>query len=206
MRTRQRAAYGAALLYVLTAAPAFACPVAADLDGAGIRFVGADGTAVIHRRASGALIDIDFVTSDTPGASRSSLFHGTYLHSFSEVDPAGQVAPNSIARFIRGGKEGDLPPPTPGLIWNGTHTFVDGADRFVEDVAITVGAPTTWTLGACSYRALPVVAITSADGQESYRETMTYLPDLGTAVLVAFQDPATAPDPYTYVDIRVEGQ
>lgn len=204
MRTRNRAAYGAALLYVLSAAPVWACPVAADLDGAGIRFVGADGSDEVHRRAEPDMVAIDYVTLGTLGGNRSVLVHGIYLHSFSDVDGSGAVVDGSLGVFTRPGKVTDLPLPVSGLTWSGGHSFTDATDTFTEAVSITVGAPTTWTLGACSYTALPVLAITSDGTQEIYRETMTYLPDLGTAVLVRFSD-SSGPSTYDYVDIGVDG-
>lgn len=204
MRTRQRAAYGAALLYVLTASAALSCPVASDIEGAGIRFIGADGADVVHRRLDANRVQADYIFPDEPGASRSILIHGVYVQWFGQVDGAGAVLDDSSGVFVRSETPEQMPMPEVGMTWRTDYVFQDGGGQINETMEIAVRNPTTWQLGTCSYDALPVETITTLADGYVYREFMTYLPDFGTAVLVGYTD-SDATDVYEYVDIAVEG-
>ncbi len=84
-----------------------------------------------------------------------------------------------------------------------TLTSDAGGSAAVEEaLTVTMEELTTWALGACSYTALPVEVATTSDS-ETCREVMTYLPDLGTAVLVEFADNDET-IPYVHVDICAE--
>lgn len=197
-----KAAIGAAVFSVL-AGTALACPVADDL-ATGIRFTGPDGTFVVHRRIAPDVVEIDYVAPDEPGFSRSTLVHGVYILSIANFDAAGLPIPDSSAQFDRAGKQSDLPVPSAGLSWTGSHDYVDGSGAYAETSMLTVGQPTTWALGPCTYTALSAAMTTEPEGGGTYTETMTYLPELGTAVFVAFDDPNGAGG-YTYTQISVEG-
>lgn len=202
MRTRTRAAYGAALFHVLTAGAALACPVAADLDGAGVRFIGADGSDVVHRRLDAERIEIDYVV-DGGAISRSILVHGVYLIWFGDLDPSGGVVADTGGVFSHSGKFSDLPLPVPGLVWESVYTFTDATGSYGESSVVSIAAPTTWTLGDCTLNALPATVVATVSDGATYTETMMYLPDLGTAVLMEFTDSGGA-DTYEYTAVRAE--
>lgn len=210
MRTGNRAADGAALLYVLTtstaaavfaASAASACPVAADLERSGIRFVGEDSD-VIHRRLDAEQIEIDYVVDNAP-LSRSVLAHGVYLVGYGDLDGGGEIAEGTSGSVTRPQTLSELPVPTPGLSWEGSYEFADSTGAYDESAAMSVGAPTQWNLGECSLSALMVrMAVSDSEGV-SYTETMMYLPDLGTAVLVGVND-SNGDTEYVYTEVRVE--
>ena len=202
MRPCKRAAYGATLFHVLTASAALACPVAADLDGAGIRFIGTDGSDVVHRRLDAARVEIDYVVDGVP-LSRSVLIHGVYPVWFGDIEPSGAIVLGTGGVFGRAGKVSDVPVPVSGLTWEGSYTFTNATGSYPETSVVSVGTPTTWTLGDCTLNALPVVAtVTGSDGV-TYSEDMTYLPDFGTAVLVGVTDTEGTVN-YEYGGVRTE--
>ncbi|OAN84548.1 hypothetical protein A8B78_06725 [Jannaschia sp. EhC01] len=202
MRPQTQSAQGAALLYALTASAALACPTAADLDGGGIRFIGADGADEVHRRLDAERIEIDYVVENQP-TSRSILAHGVYIVWYGDIDGAGAIVPGSGGVFARPDKLSTLPMPAPGLEWEGGYMFTDATGSYGESGALTVEAATTWTLGTCALTALPATMVVSGVDGPLYTEEMMYLPDLGTAVLVAVTDTA-GPTTYEYVAVRAE--
>ncbi|GAB5446619.1 hypothetical protein [Gymnodinialimonas sp.] len=202
MRTCTRTAPGAALLYVLSASAALACPTASDLNGAGVRFVGSDGADEVHRRLDAERIEIDYVV-DGGTLSRSVLAHGVHLLWYGDIDGAGAVVPDSGATAARAGKLSDLPVPAPGLTWEGSYAFTDATGTIEETGAMSVAEPTPWVLGDCTLTALPVTVVVSDTGGVAYTETMMFVPDLGTAVLVGVTD-SGGETAYTYTSVRAE--
>lgn len=202
MRKSLKGAHGAAFLCILSAGVAVACPAASDLEGAGIRFIGADGADVIHRRLDAERIEIDYAV-DNVQLSRSILAHGVYLLWFGDLDGAGVVVPGTGGVYGRGVKLSDLPVPEPGLTWEGSYTFTDSAGTYEESGALSVAAPTTWTLGDCTLDAFPVTMVISASDSVTYTETMMYLPAFGTAVLMGYTDTGGS-DTYEYTAVRAE--
>lgn len=200
MQTHIRAATGTALLYVITAGIAMACPAASDLNGAGIRFIGADGADEVHRRLDAERIEIDYVVEGAP-LTRSILVHGVYIVWHGDLDEAGRVVPGAGGVFARAEDLSDLPVPAPGLAWTGDYVFTDSSGSYTETGVLSVGAPTTWTLGDCTLTAMPAAMTVSDSEGPMYTETMMYLPDYGTAVLVEVRESEGSTD-YDYTAVR----
>lgn len=200
MRTRQRAAHGAALFYVLTALPALACPTAADVDGSGVRFANTDGESVLHRRVGPMHIQSDW-TAGSGYVSRATLIHGLFVESV--VDVTNGVTDRATeGTFIRSEPPEALPMPVPGLTWTGRHVFSDARGELEETLAITVGEARKVLFGLCSYDMYPVIMeFTGPD--DGYSENVQYFPGLGTSILVGGRDPS-GPFTYTYTQIFAE--
>ncbi|MEJ6388193.1 hypothetical protein [Gymnodinialimonas ulvae] len=193
---------------LMGAGGALACPTGADMDGAGVRFVGADGYDVVHRRLDANRVETTYFEAATPGdwASRSIIIHGVHVQWFANIDAQGRVEDGSATVFARETPISELPMPVVGMDWQGTYMVQETGQAPVrESIAMRAAGPTQWQVGRCTFEALEVIATaTAADGYR-YTETMMYLPDLGTAVLVDFLDDQGSA-PYSYIDAFAVGQ
>lgn len=184
------------------------CPIAADMDG-GVRFVGADGYDVVHRRMDAERVEATYFEAAAPTNwfSRSILIHGVHVQWFGNYDSAGQLEEGSGTIIAREIPQSDLPVPVPGLAWQGEHVFQQTGEAPLAEVTnLTVRGPMEWQLGTCTFTdALMVIAASSSADGYQYTETMMFVPELHTAVLVDFTDDQGS-SPYTYVAVRAEGQ
>ncbi|MEJ6391729.1 hypothetical protein V8J82_00595 [Gymnodinialimonas sp. 2305UL16-5] len=203
MRTRLYSTYGATLVSLLGAGAALACPVASDLEAGGIRFTTTDGSAEIQRRLDEHRIEVDFVIPNDPIVSRSITIHGTYLAWYGTILENGALERGSAGWVTRPMDLAEIPEPVAGEAWSTMQTFFDDAGGKVEERLIaSIGARTTWNLGACSYEAVPV-SITISTEDDTYTEQVMYIPALRTGVLTGYSD-SSGSGSYDYVDIAVE--
>lgn len=186
MRTCQRAAHGAALFYVLSAASALACPTAADMSGAGVRFTGPNGDRVTHSRIDPARTQADWTAGEDGFASRSILIHGTYVEAYGDL-LNGQIDPNTRGAVTRPTPAEAMPVPEPGLTWSTAQVFTDTGGAFNEQLEISVADAEKLILSGCEYEVFPVTMVITSGGTP-YTEEVTYFPSLGTGILVAVTD------------------
>ncbi|MEJ6391730.1 hypothetical protein V8J82_00600 [Gymnodinialimonas sp. 2305UL16-5] len=202
MRTRRRTAHGAALLYVLGAGPALACPAAADLEGPGIGFTTSDGLAEVHRRIDADRIEVGYHSVGPPDIHRNVFIQGVYLHSSGTFDADGVLEDGSSGWIKRDRAISDIPIPAAGQSWTMSQAEVrPGRDLENQQISSTVAAEFTWVLGACSYTALPVT-LTSQGGYQTLAQEFNYLRDLGAGILVGLSGETVAGG-FECVDISV---
>jgi hypothetical protein len=199
---------GGGLTLATTVAAMASCPIAADMDGEGVRFVGADGYDVVHRRLDAERVEARYFEAAAPNdwSSRSILIHGVHVQWFGNYDATGRLEDGSATILAREIPVSDLPVPVPGLNWQGEHVFQQTGEAPLSEVTnLSVRGPTEWQLGACTFEALMVIAANTSEDGYQYTETMMYVPELRTAVLVDFTDNESN-SPYTYIAVRAEGQ
>ena len=202
MRTSTRIANGTALLFVLSALPALACPTAVDLDGAGIRFANPQGETVTHTRLDPMRVQTDWSAGDAY-VSRAILVQGVFVETLVDLTN-GVVEPGSQGIYERSERPEALPLPVPGLTWTGRQVYRDRDGPVDETLDITVGDAIKVRFGDCTYDALPVtMAYRGPDG--GYSENVQYFPSLGTSLLVGGRD-QVGPYSYGYASVSVVGE
>ncbi|MCT4611617.1 MAG: hypothetical protein N4A70_20685 [Pelagimonas sp.] len=176
-----------ALPLCLIASFASACPTASDLTK-GIMVTLSDGGTELHKRAGGDRITV-FATFPDGDASMLEIYRGLYLVASMPVKNGLPV----VSELERFGSEAEIvqwPKPRPNAAWENATSSGGVA---------SAGASTTTTISGCDYVSFPV-QLTYADDPD-YTETYTYLPDLGTSLLIEARDPQRT-DRYEYVSIK----
>lgn len=147
MRTRTRTAHGAALLYVLSAAAASACPVAADL-ATGIRIDFDNGGHWIAQDMEGGAVEARFRWDPTYSEQVLSLHDGIYVTHLAIPDLEVEIA------FTHTPAVAMAPPPVPGAHWFTRVTADSESGPRLEAVDHTWGAEGTIEIGDCTYATL----------------------------------------------------
>lgn len=177
-----------------------ACPTADTLRKGAIVFTFDDETEV-HRRAPNGVVTIMSEPDAEGVALRSVLAHGVHVLQLADLID-GMVDQQTVWRFAFTVPQDQLPVPTPNATWKvGSTAYIDGTAED-EDITHTWGPLGKYTIGACTYDAIPVRV--DYDGEEyDHVEEMIYFPDLGTAILTSFSD-VEGRDSYTYTDMRAQ--
>ncbi|MEL6570664.1 MAG: hypothetical protein AAFQ64_03340 [Pseudomonadota bacterium] len=175
-----------------------ACPTADNLRKGAIVFT-VDGEAEVHTRAPNGVVTV-LSEPDAEGvAVRSILAHGVHVLQLADLID-GVVDHQTVWRFAFTLPQDQLPTPTPNATWQvGSTAYIDGTAED-EKIQHTWGPLGQYTIGACTYAAIPVRA--DYDGEEyDHVEEMIYFSDLGTAILTSYSD-VEGRESYTYTDIR----
>lgn len=181
--------------------PTFAqttCPTGETFRDTPIIFT-VDGEDEVHRRSPNGVITIDSAEEDDGVGLRAVMAHGIHVLQLADrID--GKVDANSVWRFLFPVAVADLPAPVAGKTWSTqVTTFIDG-EVGQEQVSHVWGQESTYTVGSCTFRSIPVRASYRADDY-SHTEDMMYFPDLGTAIFLTFIDSEWT-DNYTYTAVR----
>lgn len=175
-----------------------ACPTGDSFRDTPIVFT-VDGEDEIHRRAPNGVVTIDSAPDENGVAVRSIVAHGVHVLQLADVVD-GVVDQQSVWRFAFPVAIADLPAPAPGKGWEVTTTALIDGSSTTEQISHTWGKADVFTVGSCSYTAIPVTASYTGEDYD-HTEDMIYFPDLGTAILLSYRD-ADGADTYTYTDIR----
>ena len=186
-----------ALLFAVLAAPAVACPVAADLAN-GIRFTDAEGvTETFSADAPGLVTSLyDFKGRQT----RSVLLNGLYLVRIEELADGAPVPGSGVLMGFTD-PPGGRSEPDRGSGFATTLTTIDGDRTSSETMAVSFGPAAPLTIGACTYAAIPV-RFDYPGRKPKGHEIMTYLRDLGLAYMSAAGKDGAQDVRFTYVSVE----
>lgn len=184
-----------------TTASAERCPVAADMNGAGVVVTFADDSVVTYTRSGDTVLEV----SRFADASRDF-----WLESHRGVFPVadGQMRGDEPDRryVVQSSYPvplSDLPKLERGLVWSGNLKEIDssGVELGQSSLTVKVGGLRPKTVGGCDFPALPVETLfTGPDG--GYQATVDYIPELGIGVQTAGGPLNTLLDFYRPVEIR----
>ena len=171
----------------LACAPALAaerCPIAEDMDGAGVAVAFADGSVVTYARRDDTVLEI--TRFDDP---ERDFWLESHLGVYPLADGSmRRGAPDR--RYVVTSRYPvpleELPAPEVGMIWSGDLKEIDsnGVELGASSLSVKVSGLRPITLGECAYPAMQVETLfTSPDG--GYQATLDYIPDLGIGVQTA---------------------
>ena len=187
-------------LAVLLPPAALACPDAADMAAGGAELTLEEGAVVRLMPAGDGIVVDETVTEDGEGFRMTAL-HGLWI--LEEVEILGGVPDADLAerQDFPGGLEG-LPAPEPGLEWSGVaEVTVEDMPPFEREVEVSIGPAGTVTYGDCSYENWPA-RVRKTEDFGSFAMQFDYLPELGAAVLRAYEFEGESPDRLTPQSIR----
>ena len=188
-----------ALSLATVAAPTLAqtvCPTAADVAKTGVLITFEDEVSEVHQEISAGQIQIDYMSPDYQG--QSLYAHSVYALSFATIED-GHIVPGSVWVFSYVAGNDTLPIPEPGGSWESQSAYrIDGSIE-TEIVQHTWGESTSIQIGDCTYDAVPVRIDFDGDFYD-HTEEMLFMPDLGTAILLAYED-GDGRDEYSAVSI-----
>ena len=189
-----------ALLPLLAATPVFAeCPVAADLDS-GIRVIETDGTVNLFVNIGDGVVQNDGVAPDGY-RFRNILAQGTHLVELGDVDDGSYIL-GTQQSVSYGVPRGSLPIPTANSTWSvETVVTLDDGGSYPETQSQRWGAPTTLSIGDCTYDMIPA-KLTYINSDYEVYEGLHYLPALGLALLNTYQIKGDVPSVYTAARIE----
>ncbi len=189
----------AALSFAVAPTLALSCPTVADLDAGGLAFT-VDGEGEYHRRAANGLIVVDSQAAADGYVSRSVLAHGVHVVHLVDLQD-GVVQQDTAWRFVFEKQLDNLPVPQPDKTMTLRSWSLEGVLRGEEEViAHTWGPQTSYSIGACTYDAIPVRADYDGESYDHFEELM-YLPALETAILVSYGD-VDGTDQYSYTAVQ----
>lgn len=177
-----------------------ACPTAETLTKGAIVFT-VDGEEEVHTRAPNGVVTIRTEEDADGVAIQTIAARGIHVLQLADVVD-GKLDFDTIWRFAFTDPIEQLPAPTPGGSWLGKSTsYVDGVAE-EEDIQHTWGPMEAFTIGSCTFDAIPVRA--EFDGEEyDHVEDMIYFPELDTGILIGYSD-TEGTDTYTYTDVRAQ--
>lgn len=190
----------ATLLSLILAQPALAeeCPTRADLAQTGIRFDIEGGEWEVFRAFGDGVVSSLYHGADTGEPLRVLLGQGVYLLETADLK-GGTPDPATRYTYSYPMPPAEMPLPTPGGRFAVSAAVMGDGDLRREDQAYTFGPEIQATFGTCSYRAMEITI--TYDGDDSTRDTLLYLPDLGISYLSGSVYP-DGRDSYTYLAIR----
>ncbi|WP_375280806.1 hypothetical protein [Pseudooctadecabacter sp.] len=182
----------------LIASPAFAqCPTGADLAN-GIVFTTDLGDVETFTQRPNGIVQIDALSSEG-AVYRTLLGQGVHVLQLSDLED-GNVLPDSIVSTSYPMAASALPVPQPGDNWT-VDTMINAyGDIYPETQTQTWGQQTTYTVGDCTFDAVPAKFRYDSDGF-TINEDIIYFPTLGLSLLVGYQDTDIPREVYTYVDV-----
>lgn len=186
------------LALLLLSTPALAdCPDAGDL-ASGIQVGEDDGTVHIFRDLGNGVVEQTGTYTDGY-TFRTLLAQGVHVLQLSDTEN-GKVIPDSIANTAYPDNAADLPVPAAGMTWQVNTTINAYGDIYAEEQSQVWGQPTSLSVGACTFNALPGKITYVSDG-DVIVESLYFLPDAGFALLVGYDDTGGDPSVYTYTSI-----
>lgn len=186
-------------LFALCAGPAMAeCPTGADMT-TGVRVYESNGTQSIMRDQGDGIVTLDGVLSDGRGF-RTLLGRGAHVLVISDTENGVNI-PGSVLTNTYAMAPADMPLPEPFAQFT-FQTDVDAyGDAFTETQTQAWGGVFDYTIGDCTYDALPGKIVYS-NRSRTINETVTYIIDLGFVYLNSFQMEPNPPARYAATRIE----
>ncbi|WP_296420313.1 hypothetical protein [Pseudooctadecabacter sp.] len=184
----------------LAASPVLAdCPTGADLES-GIVFTTDTGETDTYTSRPNGIVQIDALSPENV-TYRTLLGKGIHVLQLSDLEN-GQVLSDSIVSTSYPMAAAELPVPEPGTRWR-VDTMINAyGDIYPETQTQTYGQMTAYTVGDCTFDAIPAKFRYESDGF-TINEDIIYLPDLGLSLLVAYEDTDAPREDYAYVAVTV---
>lgn len=190
-------------MFLLTfSAPGLAaaqCPSAADLH-TGIALATSQGEVETFTRVDTHRVQSLYMYSDTAG-SRVTLGKGVYVLEVLEVEYGIPVIGTRRTLTFPLLAE-DMPQVAPWGGWSAKVDILDSDGPGSENHHYTFGAPTSQTIGACTYEMIPIELRYPSDKDVPDVDYLHYLPELGISYL-ARSDYDGQSEIYSYQTIRV---
>ncbi|WP_292023180.1 hypothetical protein [Maritimibacter sp. UBA3975] len=184
-----------ALSLVLLATPAVAaCPVPADMDGAGVRFTAETGDVETFTRSADGVTQ-STVESRSKPMVRAELAKGLYLTRIYDVVDGGSA--NEVS-YSYPTALGNLPEPFAQGALTLTVEGTDDQGKFKSTETYTFGAASGLTIGTCAFEMIPV-ELTYA-GTDQW-DLFHYLPEYGLSYLAATFAADGAKTDYSFNDV-----
>ena len=188
-----------ALSLILCPAVAMAeCPTGTDLD-AGIAMRDSDGYAYVFRRQSDDVV-VQQGTGPDGYQFRNLLGQGSHVLQLADWEN-GAIVTDSIINYSYPMPPAEMPVPAPGLTWQVQTTINSYGEFYTEAQSQVWGQPGSLIIGSCSYEVIPG-QITYKSELDTIREQISFLPDLGIGLLVAYSDGSGYDDQFTFISIE----
>lgn len=184
-------------IVIVGALPALACPTGADLTN-GIRVTEGDGTTNDFRSLRSGVVQQDGRATDGY-TYRTLLGQGVHILQLADTEN-GALIQDTVYSTAYPTSPGDLPIPTPGSRWE-VDTSIRSVDEiYAEAQTQAWGNVVPFTIGDCTYDAIPGKVDYISDGFH-IKETLMFMPDLGFALLMVYEDVGYDVTTFTYADI-----
>ena len=173
------------------------CPTGADLS-TGIRVLGGDDTVETYQSQGPHIVRNDFYFEPGQG-SQNLLARGVYLVQSIAIEDR-VLDPKSRRTYTYPLTPEMMPDPTPGGQWVAPVAALEDGTLGTQVHSMQFGEQTSLTLGACTYRMVPIRV--EYDSDPGYVETLYHLPDLGFALFGASQDADGTVETYSFLSIE----